>query len=227
MSRPDREDFWFSIAATYASMATCPRASIGCVIVNPTSKRQVGAGYNGAPSGGAHCVDVGCEMMTGADHCIRAVHAEVNAAGQVVTGVRNLVAYVVGGRDVCSHCARELYAVGVREIKTRPHADRLTEVRVRHLAWVRATFPDETIVAGARHLMDEINELARAPLSGEEYADVRMMLWGIEDDLLRLADANNIDMADEIERKMDVNERRIWVKDGAGTYRHMKEVPSA
>lgn len=226
MTRPDRDEFWFRIAAEYASMATCPRASIGCVIINPTTKRQVGAGYNGAPSGGAHCVDVGCEMIDGADHCIRAVHAEVNATGQVVTGIRNLVAYVVGGRDVCSHCARELYAVGVREIKTRPHVDRLAELRARHLTWIRATFPDETIVAAARHFQEEVHELALAPLSGEEYADVRLMLWGIEDDLLRLADANGISMLDEIEQKIAINERRVWIKDGSGAYHHVREVPA-
>jgi dCMP deaminase len=128
MKRQSRDEFWFGIAATYATMATCPRASIGCVIMNPATKRQVGAGYNGAPAGSAHCTDVGCLMIEGADHCVRSTHAEINACQQVSQGMRNLVAYVVGGRDVCSHCTRELYAVGVRKVKTSPPILRLDEV---------------------------------------------------------------------------------------------------
>lgn len=218
--RRDRDAFWFGLAATYSEMATCPRASIGCVIVNSKTHRQMGAGYNGAPSGEAHCTDVGCLLL--ANHCIRATHAEINASKQVSPGQRDLVAYVVGGREVCSHCARELYAVGVREVQWREVASRVDAIRERHLTWKRATFPHETIASAARHLADEAQELMAAPTSGEEHADVRLLLWSVEDQLDRSVFANGIDLLDEVEAKIVINERRIWADRGDGVFEHVR-----
>lgn len=115
--RPDWDSYFFRIAAEVATRATCPRASIGAVIVNPRNHRLLATGYNGAAAGESHCTEVGCLML--ANHCIRATHSEVNAAHQVASGQVNLVAYVVGARGVCSHCARELYAIGVRDVQWR------------------------------------------------------------------------------------------------------------
>jgi deoxycytidylate deaminase len=217
--RPDRDSFWFKIAADYATMATCPRASIGCVIVSPRTKRQAGAGYNGAPANEAHCTDVGCRFLPGADHCIRATHAEINAAQQVGAEQRDLVAYVVGGREVCSHCARELYAVKWREVASREDA-----IRERHLTWKRATFPHETIHSAALHLADEADELLRNPASADECADVRLLLWSVEDQLAGFIARSGVDILDAAEQKIAINERRIWADRGDGVFEHVREV---
>lgn len=199
-------------------MATCSRAQIGCVIVNPTTKRQVGAGYNGAPSGEAHCVDVGCLMIQGADHCIRATHAEINASNQVVVGSRNLVAYVVGGRDVCSHCARSLYAVGVREIKARPAVPRLEDVLAEVVAWGRETFPTSTDAAKTLHLLEEVQELHEHPNDPNEMADVAMIL-------AHLAASKGVDLAQAVAHKLSVCRTRVWEQaDHQGVIRHVREV---
>jgi len=216
--RPSRDDFWYGIAAAYATMATCPRASIGCVIVNPTTRRQVGAGYNGAPTGEAHCIDVGCLMIPGADHCLRATHAEINAADQVSPGLRNLVAYVVGGRDVCSHCARELYAKGVREIHTRPLVPSLDGLARDIRAWGAETFVGSTPESTYEHLRREIvDELSKDLTDGEEQADVFHLL-------VQLARVTGVNLQAAVERKFAINRRRVWAEpDEMNVVEHVRE----
>lgn len=75
MSRVDWDTYFTELAEKAATRATCPRRQVGCVIVR--DKRVVSTGYNGAPSGADHCVDVGCDLRD--NHCKRAVHAEINA----------------------------------------------------------------------------------------------------------------------------------------------------
>ena len=67
-----------NIAKEVASRSTCPRASVGAVIVK--DKRILCTGYNGAPPGELHCTEVGCLMING--HCERTIHAETNAVVQ-------------------------------------------------------------------------------------------------------------------------------------------------
>ena len=46
------------IARLAATRSTCLRRQVGAVIVK--DKRVLATGYNGAPSGLAHCLDIGC-----------------------------------------------------------------------------------------------------------------------------------------------------------------------
>ncbi len=75
MSRPSWDEYFMQVAFVVATRATCPRRSVGAVIV--LDKRILATGYNGAPRGLAHCTEVGCHLVAG--HCIRALHAEQNA----------------------------------------------------------------------------------------------------------------------------------------------------
>lgn len=71
MTRPSWSEYFLTLAEHAASRATCPRLSVGAVVVR--DKRVLSTGYNGAPSGLPHCshpVDV---------KCTEAVHAEENA----------------------------------------------------------------------------------------------------------------------------------------------------
>ncbi len=87
MSRPPWQVVWMAVALAVSGRSTCPRGRVGAVIVDP-SNVLISTGYNGAPSGTPHCVDVGCEVdATGS--CRRAVHAEANAllrAGRLTVG---------------------------------------------------------------------------------------------------------------------------------------------
>lgn len=80
------DDYFMKIAEAASQLATCPRASVGAVIV--AGGMLISTGYNGAPSKAAHCVDVGCHI-DGDGHCLRSVHAELNAllqAGKLAKG---------------------------------------------------------------------------------------------------------------------------------------------
>ena len=70
------------IAKTLSALSTCPRRSVGCVLVDQRY-RIIGSGYNGVPSGVDHCVDKPCPMRHD-EHgspCF-ATHAEANAIAQ-------------------------------------------------------------------------------------------------------------------------------------------------
>lgn len=215
MTRPSWDEYGYEMAHVVSKRATCPRASIGAVIMN-SQHRIIATGFNGAATGQTHCTDVGCLMIPGADHCLRATHAEINAANQVSPGMRNLTAYVVGGRDVCSHCAGELYAVGVREIKSRPAVLRLDDVLAEVNAWQRETFPHATPKSVVEHLRREAYELWQHPHDQNEWADVLFLLAGA-------ADLIGTPLADVVARKLDINRARTWGEpDELGVSEHVR-----
>lgn len=76
--RPGWDTYFLNIAKEVAKRSTCPRASVGAVIVR--DNRILSTGYNGAAPGEPHCIDVGCLLEYG--HCQRAIHAETNAVAQ-------------------------------------------------------------------------------------------------------------------------------------------------
>lgn len=79
--RPSWDEYFFDIAKVVSTRATCPRKSVGVVIVDEYDKRIVATGYNGSEAGAPHCDDVGCKLVN--DSCRRAVHAEVNALSKL------------------------------------------------------------------------------------------------------------------------------------------------
>lgn len=76
VTRPTIHDTLFTVAEAWALRSTCLRGSAGCVITTP-SGGVLSQGYNGAPRGLPHCTEAGCLIEN--DHCIRTVHAEMNA----------------------------------------------------------------------------------------------------------------------------------------------------
>lgn len=101
------------IARTVATRATCPRASVGAVIVR--EHRILTTGYNGAPRGVAHCSEVGCTLVN--DHCARATHAEANAIVQAALhGVNISASTAYCTHQPCVNCSKLLISAGVRKI---------------------------------------------------------------------------------------------------------------
>lgn len=76
------------------------------------NNRLVGAGYNGSLPGHPHCDDVGHLMVDG--HCIRTLHAEVNAILHSTGDLEGATAYVLG--TPCIDCVRKLLAKKVQKI---------------------------------------------------------------------------------------------------------------
>lgn len=111
--RPGWDEYFMQIARTVATRATCPRLSVGAVLVR--EHRILTTGYNGAPRGVAHCSEAGCLLVN--DHCMRATHAEANA---IVQGALHGVS-LEGSTAYCTHqpcvnCSKLLISAGVAKI---------------------------------------------------------------------------------------------------------------
>ena len=110
--RPDWQTYFLGIAEAVSRRATCPRASVGAVIV--ANGRILASGYNGAPSGKPHCdLYTGCRLVDG--HCQTAVHAEVNAiasAARFGIAIEGAQIYV-WGKEVCPNCRKLIAACGM------------------------------------------------------------------------------------------------------------------
>ncbi len=120
--RPGWDEYFMEIARTVATRATCPRASVGCVITR--RHRILTTGYNGSPRQVAHCTEVGCLIVN--DHCIRTTHAEANA---IVQGALHGVS-LAGGIAYCTHqpcmgCSKLLISAGiVKIVYAAPYPDK-------------------------------------------------------------------------------------------------------
>ena len=113
--RPTLDQTFFKVAHDFSEMATCPRAKVGCVLVSP-DRHILSTGYNGAPSGAAHCLEMGC-LEDSYGHCARSVHAEMNAITQAAkrgTALRGCTCYLT--LKPCLTCAKALIQVGAARI---------------------------------------------------------------------------------------------------------------
>lgn len=105
MSRPTWDSYFMKIAEDVAVRSTCDRAKVGAVMVK--DKHIISTGYNGSPAGLEHCDDVGHLMVDG--HCVRTVHAEVNAIIQAAVfglATKDAVCYVT--HFPCLNCTKML-----------------------------------------------------------------------------------------------------------------------
>tara|TARA_B100002019_G_C21180545_1_gene553432 strand:+ start:118 stop:543 length:426 start_codon:yes stop_codon:yes gene_type:complete len=109
--RLKREKYFMSIAELAAARGTCPRAQVGCVIVDRNNRIKA-TGYNSSNPGQPHCEDGECIIVS--DHCIRTIHAEVAAVLNLERNYDKLIAYVT--HEPCIHCYKVLTAAGVKTI---------------------------------------------------------------------------------------------------------------
>ena len=124
-TRPSWDEYFMRITAEVAQRSTCSRAQVGALVVK--DKRILTTGYNGAPRGLPHCIEVGCLMVD--SHCVRAIHAEQNA---LLQGALHGVA--LGGSTVyvthqpCLICAKMIINAGiVRVIYAKAYPDPIAE----------------------------------------------------------------------------------------------------
>mgnify|MGYP001309321727 CR=1 FL=1 len=114
--RPSWDAYFMELAEVVAKRSTCPRRHVGAVLVR--DRRILATGYNGAPPGFPHCTEEGCLMRDG--HCVRAIHAEVNAIVQAALhGVTVQGSTLYTTATPCIHCAKMLIGAGVRRIVYR------------------------------------------------------------------------------------------------------------
>ncbi|MBD3233507.1 MAG: cytidine deaminase [candidate division Zixibacteria bacterium] len=118
--RPSWDEYFMSVASLVSQRSTCLRRSVGAVIVK--EKRILTTGYNGAPSGLPHCLEIGClretmQVPSGERHELcRAIHAEQNAIVQAASfGVSVRGATLYSTTYPCSLCAKMIINAGIIE----------------------------------------------------------------------------------------------------------------
>jgi len=121
LKRPSWDKYFLEMAGLVARRSTCLRRSVGAVLVK--DKRILATGYNGAPSGLKHCIDIGClrqklKIPSGERHELcRALHAEQNALIQAsLYGISTKCAVLYATNQPCVICAKMLINAGIREI---------------------------------------------------------------------------------------------------------------
>ena len=119
--RPGWDEYFIEVAKLVSRRTTCLRRSVGAVFVK--DKRILATGYNGAPKGLAHCVDIGClrdklKIPSGERHELcRGLHAEQNALIQAALyGVSVKGSTLYSTNQPCIICAKMLINAGIQEI---------------------------------------------------------------------------------------------------------------
>ena len=109
------------IARLVARRSTCLRRQVGAVMVK--EKNILATGYNGTPSGIAHCAEVGClrqqlGVPSGERHELcRGLHAEQNAIIQAAKhGVNIGGATLFSTHSPCLICTKMIINAGVQRI---------------------------------------------------------------------------------------------------------------
>jgi dCMP deaminase len=119
--RPGWDDYFLDIVGLVAKRATCLRRCVGAALVR--DRRILATGYNGAPSGLRHCLEIGCfrekhNIPSGERHELcRGLHAEQNAIIQAALhGVSVNGAILYCTNHPCTICAKMIINAGIVRI---------------------------------------------------------------------------------------------------------------
>jgi len=109
------------ITSLVAKRSTCLRRAVGALVIK--DKRILSTGYNGAPTGIKHCIDIGClreemNVASGEKHELcRGIHAEQNAIIQAAlhgVGIKGATLFCTN--LPCSICAKMIINAGITKI---------------------------------------------------------------------------------------------------------------
>lgn len=121
--RPGWDEYFSQISRLVATRSTCRRRQVGAVLVR--DKRILASGYNGAPAGLAHCLDIGClrekrGIPSGErQELCRGLHAEQNAVIQAaIHGISIAGASVYVTCQPCITCVKMLINCRITRIIT-------------------------------------------------------------------------------------------------------------
>jgi dCMP deaminase len=120
-ARPAWDDYFLDIVGLVAKRATCLRRCVGAALVR--DRRILATGYNGAPSGLRHCLEIGCfrelnRIPSGERHELcRGLHAEQNAIIQAALhGVSVNGSTLYCTNHPCTICAKMIINAGIVRI---------------------------------------------------------------------------------------------------------------
>jgi len=119
--RPSWDEYFLQLANLVSKRTTCLRRGVGAVLVK--NKKILATGYNGAPSGLKHCIEIGClrdklNIPSGQRHELcRGLHAEQNVLLQAALyGVSTSDSILYITNQPCIICAKMLINAGIKEI---------------------------------------------------------------------------------------------------------------
>ena len=122
--RPSWDQYFLQLADLVASRSTCLRRQVGAVLVR--KERIIATGYNGAPRGLGHCLELGClreEMKIPSGHryeLCRGVHAEQNAIiNAAFYGISTQDSVIYCTNQPCLICARMIINAGIIKVVHR------------------------------------------------------------------------------------------------------------
>ncbi|MHA1573047.1 MAG: deoxycytidylate deaminase [Alphaproteobacteria bacterium] len=120
--RPTKSEYYLDIAVAVSARATCPRLSVGAVMVKDNC--IISTGYNGSAKSTPHCIDIGCEMVDigGKESCVRALHAESNAIDRAPWAeMKGAHLYVTV--TPCYECAKRIVSAGISRVAYASYYD--------------------------------------------------------------------------------------------------------
>ncbi|GAY74122.1 ComE operon protein 2 [Lentilactobacillus kosonis] len=151
------DQYFMTQAVLLASRSTCERLSVGAVLVR--DKRIIAGGYNGSVAGDDHCIDEGCYVVDG--HCVRTIHAEMNAILQCAKfGEQTDGAEVYVTDFPCLQCTKMLLQAGITKINylrnyhNDEYAQKLIRLKQIELNKIKLTHDDLTKVPFDAYLSD-------------------------------------------------------------------------
>ena len=119
--RPSWPEYFMAITHMVAKRSTCLRRSVGAILVK--DKRILATGYNGAPAGLRHCVEIGClrddtSVPSGTRHELcRGLHAEQNVIIQAAYhGITINGAILYCTNKPCVICSKMIINAGITRI---------------------------------------------------------------------------------------------------------------
>ena len=119
--RPSWDDYFLELTRVVAKRSTCLRRHVGAILVK--DDRIIATGYNGAPQGMRHCLEMGClreekGIPSGVRYELcRGVHAEQNAIINAARyGVSTMDSILYCTDQPCILCARMLINAGIRKV---------------------------------------------------------------------------------------------------------------
>lgn len=122
LKRPSWDEYFMEMAVLTARRSTCLRRQVGAVIVK--DRHVVASGYNGAPTGLAHCDEMGgclrqqLGVPSGQRHELcRALHAEQNAIIQAAAQGNSIAgAAIYVTNHPCIICAKMIINAGIKKV---------------------------------------------------------------------------------------------------------------
>jgi len=121
IARPSWDEYFMEITQLVLKRSTCLRRKVGAVIVK--DKKILTTGYNGAPRGLPHCLEIGClrekkKIISGErQELCRGLHAEQNAIVQAALyGISIDGSILYCTNQPCITCAKMIINSGIKKV---------------------------------------------------------------------------------------------------------------